>query len=69
MATIICPCAECIHNDENSHCTAEKIFLKYRSMNTVNEGMVDMWVCDKYEMSEEFKKIKESIWRMFGKEV
>ena len=30
-------------------------------MHTVNEGVVDMWVCDKYEMSDYSKRIQESI--------
>jgi hypothetical protein len=29
-------------------------------MVTVNEGRVDMWVCDKYELSELAKKIDKT---------
>ena len=27
-------------------------------MLTVNEGRVDMWICDKYEVSEEMKEFE-----------
>ena len=30
-------------------------------MATVNEGRVDMWICDKYELSEEAKNIQQFI--------
>ena len=28
-------------------------------MATVNEGRIDMWVCDKYELSDEAKRMQE----------
>lgn len=30
-------------------------------MATVNEGRVDMWICDKYELSEEARNIQKLI--------
>lgn len=57
MAKIICPCAECKHHREDNICKANEIHLKYRSMITVHEGRVDMWVCDKYQLSEEAENI------------
>ena len=58
MVSITCPCVECIHN-ERYKCKCKSINLKYRNMATVNEGRVDMWICDKYELSEESKQIKQ----------
>lgn len=57
MVSVTCPCVECIYNGRNNKCKAGKIKLTYRNMATVNEGRVDMWVCDKYAMSEESKRI------------
>lgn len=57
MVSITCPCAECVHHGTRNKCKAKEINFKYRNMATVNEGRVDMWVCDKYELSEEAKKI------------
>ena len=59
MVSITCPCVECIYNGQRYKCKAKAINLKYRNMVTVNEGRVDMWVCDKYELSEESKQIKQ----------
>lgn len=63
MVSITCPCAECVHNGRRYKCTAKEIKLTYRNMATVNEGRVDMWVCNKYELSESAKKIQESFER------
>ena len=60
MTKVWCPCVECVHNDKN-RCKAKELKFKYRNMATVNEGRVDMWVCDKYEMSDYSKRIQESI--------
>lgn len=60
---VTCPCIECKFND-NLKCTCKVINLTFRSMNTINEGRVNMWVCDKYELSneaEEMFKIVEEI--------
>ena len=51
MVSITCPCVECVYNGRGYKSTAKSINLKYRNMLTVNEGRVDMWVCDKYEIS------------------
>ncbi|MBQ9589281.1 MAG: hypothetical protein IJR29_03750 [Butyrivibrio sp.] len=59
MTAITCPCVECIHNGKRYKCTAEKINFKYRNMATINEGRVDMWICNQYELTEEAKKIEE----------
>lgn len=64
MSKIICPCVECIHND-NSVCNADNVELKWRNMATVNEGRIDMWICKKYESSDYAKKIKEDIVKAF----
>jgi hypothetical protein len=60
MVSITCPCAECKYNGKGYKCTAKAIKLSYRNMATVNEGRVDMWICDKYELSEFAKRIDKS---------
>ena len=57
--SISCPCVECKNNGARHKCKAKNITLTFRNMATVNEGRVDMWVCNKYELSEESKKIKK----------
>ena len=57
MVIVRCPCVECVNNGDGLRCKADSINLKFRNMATVNEGRVDMWVCDKYELSEWGKKI------------
>lgn len=61
MVSITCPCVECINNGKGNKCKAKAINLKFRNMATVNEGRVDMWVCDKYELSEWAKRIDKSL--------
>ena len=65
MSKIICPCVVCKYNGEDNVCDAEEIRLTFRKMHTVNEGVVDMWVCDKYEMSDYSKRIQESMKQAF----
>lgn len=60
MVSITCPCVECKYNGKGHKCTAKAIKLTYRNMVTVNEGRVDMWVCDRYELSEFAKQIDKS---------
>lgn len=59
MVSIKCPCVECIYNGKGYHCTAKAITLTYRNMATVNEGRVDMWICNKYELSETAKRVRK----------
>ena len=61
MVSVTCPCVECIYNGRNNKCRVDKINLTYRNMATVNEGRVDMWVCDKYSMNDEFKQMLAEI--------
>jgi len=60
MVSITCPCIECKYSGKGNKCTAKAINLTYRNMATVNEGRVDMWICDKYELSEFAKQIDKS---------
>ena len=57
MTSIICGSLDCKYNGDDYKCTADKLKLTYRNMATVNEGRADMWVCDKYSMSDETKRI------------
>lgn len=68
MVSVTCPCVECIYNGRNNKCKADKINLTYRNMVTVNEGRADMWVCDKYAMSEESKRILAELEKIMKKE-
>lgn len=61
MVSITCPCIECINHGVKNKCKAKNINLKYRNMATVNEGRVEMWICDKYELSAEAKEIADAI--------
>ena len=64
MVSLTCPCTECIHNGQRYKCKCKSINLKYRNMATVNEGRVDMWICDKYELSEETQRIMKKFKKM-----
>jgi S-methylmethionine-dependent homocysteine/selenocysteine methylase len=59
MVSITCPCVECRYNGRAHKCTAKAIKLTYRNLATINEGRVDMWVCNKYELSDEAKRIEK----------
>ena len=59
MVSVTCPCIECKYNGKGSKCKAKNINFKFRNMATVNEGRVDMWVCNMYELSPQAKKIFE----------
>jgi hypothetical protein len=56
MTKVWCPCVECVHNDYN-RCKAKELKFKYRNMATVNEGRVDMWVCDQYMIDKQSQEI------------
>lgn len=68
MVSVTCPCVECTHNGKRNKCTAKNISLTFRNMVTVNEGRVDMWVCDKYEKSDFCKRFEEDLKNNFGLE-
>ena len=59
MVSVTCPCVECVHNGRRNKCTAKNISLTFRNMATVNDGRVDMWVCNMYEKSEYYRKFEE----------
>lgn len=63
MAKVICPCAECIHND-NSICKCKKVIFSWSSMLALHEGRVEVWRCKQYEqneMSKEFEKLIKKV--------
>ena len=70
MVSITCPCTECEYNGKQMKCRAKQIHLGWRNMATINEGRVDMWICDHYKPSEWYievgKKIIEHIEEMKG---
>ena len=65
MVSVTCPCGECIHNGARYKCTAKNIKLTFRNMATVNEGIVNMWVCNQYELSDEAKEME----RLFKQQI
>ena len=69
MSKVLCPSIECKYN-KNQKCTCKEIRLTGRNMATVNEGRVDVWICNQYEIDEyskyifsEFLKIMENVYR------
>lgn len=60
MTKIICPSVECKFCNDNHICTAKEIKLTFRNMVTVNEGRVDMWICNKYEMDDTSKELVQN---------
>ena len=68
MVSVTCPCVECVHNGRRNKCTAKNIRLTFRNMATVNEGGVDMWVCNMYEKSDPYKKFEEYLKTHFALE-
>lgn len=66
MVSITCPRSECAHNGRGHKCTAKAINFTYRNMATMNEGRVDMLVCDKYELSESAKRVEQFFDEFFG---
>lgn len=65
MSKVICPCIECVHNN-NTVCNADKIELTFNNMTTLNEGKVNMWICKQYELSDFAKKIEKEIANTIG---
>ena len=59
MVSITCGSTDCKYNGRAHKCTAKSVRLTYRNMLTVNEGRVDMWVCDRCEMSDSAKRAIE----------
>ena len=51
MTKVLCPYVEC-KNNKNQRCTCNEIRLTGRNMATVNEGRIDMWICNQYELDE-----------------
>lgn len=68
MVSVTCPCVECIHNGRRNKCTAKNINLTFRNMATINEGRIDMLICNKYEKSDFCKRFEEDLKNNFGLE-
>lgn len=68
MTKVFCPCVECINNDKQ-RCRAKELKFKYRNMAMVNEGRVDMWVCDQYELSSESQEIMLQLEQLVNKKL
>ena len=67
MTKVWCPCVECINNDKQ-RCKSRELKFKYRNMATVNEGRVDMWVCDQYQLSKESQDILNQLEQLIKKQ-
>lgn len=66
MISIICGSVD-FNIIEMIKCTEDKVKLTYRNMATVNVGSIDMWMCDKYTMSDDLKRILAEIEKMMKK--
>lgn len=64
MPKVICPCVDCKYNGNNHRCKADYLRFKFRNMATVNEGRVNTWVCDRYELSKQAKQLEEDAKRL-----
>lgn len=61
MTKILCGQIDCKYSNVKNECECKNITLNYRNMATVNEGRVDMLICNQYEMSDEAKQIKKEL--------
>ena len=61
MTKLYCADITCKYHKNTDLCTAKKVLLNYRNMATVNEGRVDMLVCQQYEENEFYKRVKEEL--------
>lgn len=66
MAKVFCASSECIHN-KSGLCRAKGINLADKHMHTVNEGFKHLHLCKTYEESEDSKKYREFINKIFNK--
>lgn len=60
MPKIFCGRVDCKYNNDKNVCKADKIKLIYRNMYDVYNGRTEMLVCNKYEISEEAKMIRDA---------
>ena len=68
MTKIVCPCIDCKYNSDKNICEAKNIKLKYRNTITMYYGRVNMWICDKYEISEEYEEMTKDFKEWLSKE-
>lgn len=60
MSKIKCLSTECKYN-KNDRCTAKEVSFIWKSVMTVHDGRLECWICRQYEMSDEMKRISDSI--------
>ena len=60
MSKIVCPREECKYCNDNHICIAKQVNLTYRNMVTVNEGRVDMMICNQYEPDDEYSELEKN---------
>ena len=61
MTKIVCGSTECIHNTDKYICSAKALKLAFNYVNTMWDGRKEFWICNQYEVSEDYKKTKEQI--------
>ncbi|MBO4542166.1 MAG: hypothetical protein J5725_03170 [Bacteroidales bacterium] len=61
MSKVVCPSVECKYCNDAHICTAKQVNLTYRNMATVNEGRVDMWICNQYEPDDEYRELEKNL--------
>ena len=58
---VYCAALECKYHSDTNRCTAKKIILSSHSVMTVWNGRQEFLKCRSYEMSDEAKRIFETI--------
>lgn len=61
MTKIVCGSIECIHNTDKHTCSAKALKLVSNSVHTIWDGRKEFWICNQYEVSEDYKKTKEKL--------
>ena len=69
MKEIICNNLKCKHWKQSGICNCKTIALKYSNIATVNQGRKDILECSRYEVSKEYKELKNKIDKILESEV
>ncbi len=62
--SVYCAAFDCKYNGRTNRCTAKRITLSWHSVMTVWEGRQEFWRCKNYEVSDEAKRLQETIKQM-----
>lgn len=68
MNEITCAAIDCEHIDDMNCCRLKEINLSEHFIHTVHEGLQHFWRCEKYEKSEEAKRMEEKFMELLKKQ-